>query len=301
MRRRAFLSSFVGVGTGAGLVAPWAAAQEIVRRVGSVTIRVDLSRARPGGLALARLAARGRLGAAWALLDGRRAPFFSDHGVPRALVPIDLTAEAGPATLGIGLAAHRGEQRIAVPITLGELTDAARVVAPTESQRALFARPEARHDAQRLLALLRTQSTAPVPGALRPPVGVPGRGFGEARTWTGLAHVESRIDGLGGERHRGTDYPLPVGSRVAAPGAGRVLFAGPLTLAGGTVAIDHGQGVVSVLLHLGRIDVREGDTLAAGAALGLSGDGGLAPEPLVEWRAYLHAVAVDPLLLGAVL
>ena len=174
MQRRVFLSSLVGVGAGTGLVARPAAAQDVVRRVGAVTIRVELSRARPGGVALVRLAARGRIGAAWALLDGRRAPFFPDRGGLRALVPIDLTAEAGPATLGIGLAARQGEQRIAVPVTLGERTDASRVVVPSELQRALFARPEARHDARRLLALLRTQSTAPVPGALRPPVGVPG-------------------------------------------------------------------------------------------------------------------------------
>jgi len=286
----------------ASLCAPVrAGAQEVVRRVGRVTIRVDLSHARPGGVAVVRLGARGRLGGAWALLEGRRTPFYSDHGVPRALVPIDLAAEAGPATLGIGLAARRGEQRIAVPVTIAARSYQSRAVFLDEAGRALLARPEAAHDARRLLAPLRTPSLSPVPDTLRPPVGVAGRGFGEARTYAGLAAVESRIDALGGERHRGIDYPLPVGTPVTAPGAGSVVFAGPLTLSGETVVIDHGQGVVSVLQHLSRIDVRAGDPLTAGAAVGLSGDTGLSPEPLLEWRRYLHGVAVDPLLLGAIL
>jgi murein DD-endopeptidase MepM/ murein hydrolase activator NlpD len=65
--------------------------------------------------------------------------------------------------------------------------------------------------------------------------------------------------------------------------------------------IDHGQGVVSVLLHLARIDVRPGDALTAAAVVGSSGDTGLAPEPMLQWRVYLHGVAVDPNALAALL
>jgi murein DD-endopeptidase MepM/ murein hydrolase activator NlpD len=80
-----------------------------------------------------------------------------------------------------------------------------------------------------------------------------------------------------------------------------VLLAGPLALTGGTVVIDHGQGVVSVLHHLSRIDVRLGDTVTAGAPVGLAGDTGLALEPMLQWRLYLHGVAVDPSALAALL
>jgi murein DD-endopeptidase MepM/ murein hydrolase activator NlpD len=65
--------------------------------------------------------------------------------------------------------------------------------------------------------------------------------------------------------------------------------------------IDHGQGVVSVLQHLSRLDLRSGDTVALGTSVGLSGQTGLAPEATLEWRVYLHGVAVDPLLLAALL
>ena len=62
------------VALGLALAAPDAGAQEIVRRVGRVTFRVDASQAFPGGVVVVRLAARGRIGSAWALLDGRRRP-----------------------------------------------------------------------------------------------------------------------------------------------------------------------------------------------------------------------------------
>ena len=113
--------------------------------------------------------------------------------------------------------------------------------------------------------------------------------------------MESRFDALQGERHRGIDYPVAAETPVRAPAAGSVLFAGQLTLAGGTVVIDHGQGVVSVLHHLSSVAVREGESVAAAAVIGLSGQSGLAPEPMLQWRVYLHAVAVDPLVLGPLL
>jgi murein DD-endopeptidase MepM/ murein hydrolase activator NlpD len=137
-----------------------------------------------------------------------------------------------------------------------------------------------------------------VPGA---PAGGKGRGFGELRTYGGAAEAESLTDALVGERHRGLDYPLPIGTPVRAPGAGTVLFAGSLVLSGGTVIVDHGQGVVSVLQHLSRVSAKAGDVLAAGAEVGASGDTGLAPEPLLQWRVYLHGVAVDPLVIGPIL
>ena len=248
-----------------------------------------------------RLQSKGRLGSAWALLDGRRAPFYLERGVPRALVPVAASAEAGPATLGVGIAARGGEQRIAIPVTLTPREYRSRYVYLSEPQRGLVSREETLRDGRRLLGFVRTESTAPAPGLLVPPVGSVGSGFGEPRTYTGVAEVESRFDALQGERHRGIDYPVAAETPVRAPAAGNVLFAGPLTLAGATVVIDHGQGVVSVLHHLSSVAVREGDAVDAAAVLGLSGQSGLAPGPMLQWRVYLHAVAVDPLVLGPLL
>jgi murein DD-endopeptidase MepM/ murein hydrolase activator NlpD len=294
------LRASLSVGLGVLAAAP-ALAQELKKRVGNVTFRVDVSQAFPGGVVVVRLASRARLGTAWALLDGRRAPFYLERGAPRALVPVAAGAEPGPATLGVGIASRGGEQRIAIPITIAPREYRSRYVYLSEAQRALVRHEEAQRDGRRLLALLRTESQTLAPGLLVPPVGNVGGGFGEPRTHTGAPEVESRIDALSGERHRGIDYPVTGETPVRAPAAGSVLFAGELTLAGGTVVIDHGQGVVSVLHHLSSVAVREGDSVEAAALVGLSGQTGLAPEPMLQWRVYLHATAVDPLVLGPLL
>jgi len=65
--------------------------------------------------------------------------------------------------------------------------------------------------------------------------------------------------------------------------------------------IDHGQGVVSALFHLSRIDVAAAAGVEARALLGLSGDTGITTAPLVQWRTYVHGVAVDPAVLQQVL
>ena len=202
------------------------AAEEVVRRVGSVTFRVDVKQAFPGGVVVVRLQSRGRLGGAWALLDGRRAPFYSARGVPRALVPVAASTEAGPATLGIGIAARGGEQRIAIPITIGAREYRPRHVSLSEPQRALAGGEEALRDGRRLLAQLRTESTAPAPAPLQPPVEGPGAGFGEPRTYSGHRRRREPNGRPPGERHRGIDYPVAPGTPVRAPAAGNVLFAG---------------------------------------------------------------------------
>jgi murein DD-endopeptidase MepM/ murein hydrolase activator NlpD len=283
------------------LLAPRAGAEEIVKRVGRVTFRVDASRAFPGGVVAVRLDGRATVGSAWALLEGRRAPFYRDHGKTRALVPVALTAEPGPATLGVGIAARRGEQRIVIPIEIAARLYRPGSVSLPEEKRGLLDLPGAARDARRLLGLVRTESKTPAPGLLLAPVGTTGEGFGEPRTYAGLADVERHTDGLLGAQHRGLDYAVATGTPVRAPAAGIVLLAGPLTLSGHTVVIDHGQGVVSVLEHLSRVEVREGDAVAAGAVVALSGDTGMAPEPLLQWRVYLHGVPVDPGVLGSLL
>jgi murein DD-endopeptidase MepM/ murein hydrolase activator NlpD len=117
------------------------------------------------------------------------------------------------------------------------------------------------------------------------------------QTYDGPDTLEPLVDSIFGEDHRGLDYETPPGTAVVSPGAGIVLLASPLLLSGHTVVIDHGQGVVSALFHLSRIDVVAGQTVEARTPLGLSGDSGLCPAPMVQWRTYVNGTAVDPRLL----
>ena len=73
-----------------------------------------------------------------------------------------------------------------------------------------------------------------------------------------------------------------------------MLLARRLSLTGHTLILDHGQGVISALFHLSRVDVREGDWVESRAPVALSGESGVAAEPHLHWARLRAGVAVDP-------
>ncbi|HEY9618370.1 MAG TPA: M23 family metallopeptidase [Microcoleaceae cyanobacterium] len=98
--------------------------------------------------------------------------------------------------------------------------------------------------------------------------------------------------------HRGVDYAGGYGSPVIAPAAGRVALVGReaqgFKINGNVVGIDHGQGVVSIFLHLSRINVKEGDMVNAGQVIGAVGATGAAAGPHLHWGLYVQGQSVDP-------
>ncbi|MDJ0704157.1 MAG: M23 family metallopeptidase [Leptolyngbyaceae cyanobacterium MO_188.B28] len=98
--------------------------------------------------------------------------------------------------------------------------------------------------------------------------------------------------------HRGVDYAAGTGSPVVAPAAGYIRLVGRVAdgfeLHGNTVGIDHGQGVLSIMIHLSRVDVNEGDFVSAGQVIGGIGSTGAATGPHLHWGLYVNGVAVDP-------
>lgn len=283
------------------LAAVDARAQVVSRTVGQLTMSADLSQAWPGGVIVARLRSRGRLSTTFAILDGRRALFYASGGGLRALVPIPADAEAGPTQLGIEIFTRRGRQRIPLNVEIAPREYPGRDVTIPETRRHLPSRPGVVTQARQFLLLVRTESReAAWHGAFQPPVdAVPSPSFGAPQSWIGAPSVEPLTDGLFGERGRGLDYEVPAGTLVQSPAAGSVLFAGVHEILGRAVALDHGQGVVSVLAHLARVDVAVGDRVESRAPLGLSGDSGIASAPLVAWRVYLHGIPVDPRVFGS--
>jgi murein DD-endopeptidase MepM/ murein hydrolase activator NlpD len=101
--------------------------------------------------------------------------------------------------------------------------------------------------------------------------------------------------------HAGADFLSPAGTPVTAPGHGRVVAARDLFFSGNTVVIDHGLGVFSTLAHLSRIDVREGDSVAAGATVGLVGATGRVTGAHLHWAVRVGEARVDPLSVLAIL
>ena len=98
--------------------------------------------------------------------------------------------------------------------------------------------------------------------------------------------------------HRGVDYAGGYGSPVIAPAAGTVKLIGKeangFHVHGNLVGLDHGQGLVSIFMHLQDIKVKEGDLLKPGQIVGTIGSTGASTGPHLHWGLYLHGVAVDP-------
>ncbi|TVQ08528.1 MAG: M23 family metallopeptidase [Leptolyngbya sp. DLM2.Bin27] len=98
--------------------------------------------------------------------------------------------------------------------------------------------------------------------------------------------------------HRGLDYAAPTGSPVLSPAAGRIVLVGRVAdgfeLHGNTIGIDHGQGVLSIMIHLSRIDVNEGDRVQPGQVIGAVGNTGASTGPHLHWGLYVNGVCVDP-------
>ena len=98
--------------------------------------------------------------------------------------------------------------------------------------------------------------------------------------------------------HKGVDYAGGYGSPVVAPAAGKVRLIGRedagFHVHGNVVGIDHGQGVLSIFMHLQDIDVAEGTMVEAGERIGTIGSTGASTGPHLHWGLYVNQVAVDP-------
>ena len=98
--------------------------------------------------------------------------------------------------------------------------------------------------------------------------------------------------------HRGIDYAGGYGSPVIAPANGYIRLVGTVDqgfrLHGNMIGLDHGQGVVSVYLHLSEIYVKEGDFVTAGQTIGAIGATGAVTGPHLHWGLYVNGEAIDP-------
>jgi murein DD-endopeptidase MepM/ murein hydrolase activator NlpD len=72
------------------------------------------------------------------------------------------------------------------------------------------------------------------------------------------------------------------------------VLARPLYYEGGCVIVDHGLGLFTLSMHLSRIDVHEGQPVAAGERLGLSGATGRVTGPHLHWAVRWQGAYLDP-------
>ncbi|MDQ1263129.1 MAG: hypothetical protein QG559_130 [Campylobacterota bacterium] len=95
--------------------------------------------------------------------------------------------------------------------------------------------------------------------------------------------------------HGGTDFRAEVGTKLFACNDGVVVLAKDRFYAGGSVIIDHGQGIYSTYFHMSKIDVEEGSFVKKAEVIGLSGESGRVTGPHLHFGFRVAGEQVDPI------
>ena len=206
----------------------------------------------------------------------------------RALLGVDLDQRPGTYALTVetpgaqGLDAHRDLAVVARHFRQRVLEVAPDYVNPPPDLLARIASDSAFmntvYASSSTDAAWRAGFTRPVPGPANSSFGTRSVFNGEARS-----------------PHAGTDFLSPAGTPILAPAAGRIVAARDLFFTGNTVVIDHGLGVFSLLAHLSRLDVHEGQEVTGGEIVGLVGATGRVTGPHLHWALRIGAARVDAL------
>jgi hypothetical protein len=117
----------------------------------------------------------------------------------------------------------------------------------------------------------------------------------EGGTVTGRWGNQRILNGTPSTPHFGYDIAAPTGTPVHAPAGGVVTLAEPdMHYEGGLVFIDHGQGLITMYLHMSRLDVQVGDHVSQGQVIGAVGSRGRATGPHLCWRMKWRGRQLDP-------
>ncbi|MFZ3265153.1 MAG: M23 family metallopeptidase [Terriglobales bacterium] len=106
--------------------------------------------------------------------------------------------------------------------------------------------------------------------------------------------VQRVFNGSVQSTHQGLDFRVPAGTPVAAVNHGQVILARPLFFEGNCVVIDHGQGLLTLYLHLSKFSVKEGDVVRKGQQIGVSGGTGRATGPHLHLAVRWQGVYLNP-------
>jgi len=222
---------------------------------------------------------------------GHRLAFFRgrDNRAWFAVAGVDVEAPIGPSQLKIAVhvpqAATRDLSRTleihAAHYRTGTLT-----VAPGFVQPGSEALKQIEAEVKLKASVFASSAAEPLwTGTFRAPVTAQATdSFGTRRMFNGkLASV-----------HKGMDFRARMGTPVRAANSGVVVLARPLYYEGNCVVIDHGMGLFTLSMHFSRIDVHEGQHVATGEQLGLSGATGRVTGPHLHWAVRWQDAYLDP-------
>jgi hypothetical protein len=219
---------------------------------------------------------------------GRPLFFFPDGYA--SLIGIDLETKPGRLPWRVGFvdgggAPHHASGRITVksrsfPVQRLTLPKGMVDLSPDNERRAEAeaVRLRALYDTITSVRLWRGRFTSPIASHVK------SEGFGFRRI----------INGKPRSPHSGVDFAAPAGTLVVASNGGRVALVAEHFFGGRLVALDHGEGLYTLYMHLERIDVTEGALVERGAIIGAVGSTGRATGPHLHWSAQLRRARIDP-------
>jgi len=127
---------------------------------------------------------------------------------------------------------------------------------------------------------------------------LPGFAWPAAGRISGVYGSQRILNGEPGRPHYGLDIAAPTGDPVYSPASGVITLAhDDMYFSGGTLILDHGQGLSSTFLHLSEILVNTGDKVKQGDLIARIGATGRASGPHLDWRMNWLNRRVDPQLL----
>ena len=213
-----------------------------------------------------------------------------------AVVGIPLAAQPGDAFISVqapgGRQGDGGARQLHFNVAPKQYKEQHLKVAPGKVD--LSPEDQARYERERdhqanVMATFTEQPAGRALASLRMQAPVPGRrssSFGLRRVFNGQPR----------NPHGGMDIAAATGTPIVAPLAGRVIDVGDYFFSGGTVWLDHGQGLLTVYAHLSSVDVRVGDVVKAGNAFCKVGATGRVTGPHLHWGVMLNRALVDPAL-----
>ena len=106
--------------------------------------------------------------------------------------------------------------------------------------------------------------------------------------------VQRVFNGAVQSTHQGLDFRVPTGTPVAAVNSGTVILAQSLYFEGNCIVIDHGQGLLTLYLHLSEMRVKAGERVVKGQQIGLSGGTGRATGPHLHLAVRWQGIYLNP-------
>ncbi len=221
--------------------------------------------------------------------DGVNEPVFMYNSVPTVLVGVDLNKKSGTYTVAVALSNGNTikqsvavqsrtivQEKLGIPQDLGGNTAAgqANVLSDIAKQKDIL---------NGLKTNKKTLWTKPFIFPLAGTITVTDP-YGYSRQ-TGTVLIA----------HKGVDLHAASGTPVMAMNRGVVRMVGYSPTYGNTIAIDHGQGIMSFYLHLSTFKVKEGQVVAQGQVIGLSGQTGYAVGPHLHLTVRINGISIDPM------